>query len=216
MSLQVQTRFLSHTNEQRHTVADFYDAPEGQHSYRIFEKGDPAGQTQARALLIELGLDQVSRNALDSRWNVQWSTAWDVGWKGDSRKCTLFQWCLFLIRGFKLEIQNTKSDFQLLSCCGYDPNARKDREKRKQGVVPTGLETCYRRVPYDFTGCLAYVEIIERASDGEITRVAGYFEHNLACKAAVLKRLPAVPLHNHVYEIALEQLEVGARWDLLF
>jgi hypothetical protein len=117
-------------------------------------------------------------------------------------------------------IRNTKSDtlFYPPSCCGYDPNARKDREKRKQGVqvAPTGLGTCERRVPYDFTGCLAHVEIIERASDGEISRVAGYFEHNLGCKASVLKRLPAIPLHNHVYEIALEQLEVGARWDFLF
>ena len=58
------------------------------------------------------------------------------------------------------------------------------------------------------------MEIIERASDGEVSRVAGYFEHNTACKAAVLKRLPAIPLHDHVYEIALEQLEIGARWDL--
>ena len=100
LSSQVQTRFLSHTSEQRNIVAQFYDTPEGQHSFCVFEKGDPASQMQARALLIKLGLDQASRNALDSRWNVQWSTTWDVGGGGDSRKRTLFQWCLFLNQMF--------------------------------------------------------------------------------------------------------------------
>lgn len=36
--------------------------------------------------------------------------------------------------------------------------------------------------------------------------------HNEACQSAILKRLPAVPLHEHVYEVALHQLESGARY----
>jgi hypothetical protein len=66
-------------------------------------------------------------------------------------------------------------------------------------------------VPFDFTACLAHVEIIERTSNGEISRVTGNFTHNEACQSAILKRLPAVPLHEHVYEVALDQLESGAR-----
>ena len=68
-----------------------------------------------------------------------------------------------------------------------------------------------RLVPYDFTGCLAHVEVTERCSDGNVSRIAGYFSHNSLCQAAVLERLPAIPLHEHVYEVALKQLESGAR-----
>jgi hypothetical protein len=55
------------------------------------------------------------------------------------------------------------------------------------------------------------VEITERMSDGEITRIIGHFAHNDLCEQAVLKRLPAIPLHEHVYEVALTQLEDGAK-----
>jgi len=40
----------------------------------------------------------------------------------------------------------------------------------------------------------------------------GYFLHNEGCNEAVLTQLPAIPLHEHVYEVALDQLEVGARY----
>lgn len=68
-----------------------------------------------------------------------------------------------------------------------------------------------RRLPWEFTGCPAHVEITERISDGEITRIIGQFKHNEKCCQAVMTRLPAVPLHHHVYEIAIEQLQNGAR-----
>jgi hypothetical protein len=68
-----------------------------------------------------------------------------------------------------------------------------------------------RCVPFDFTACLAHVEITERQSNGQISRIAGYIVHNEGCKSSLLKRLPAVPLHDHVYEVALDQLEKGAR-----
>ena len=98
---------------------------------------------------------------------------------------------------------------QITSSCGYDAQARQNREHHKQRD-PASKEW-NRRVPYDFTACLAHVEITERLSDGEITRITGQLDHNDACRDAVLKRLPAVPLHNHVYEVALEQLEGGAK-----
>jgi hypothetical protein len=74
------------------------------------------------------------------------------------------------------------------------------------------MKSWERRVPFDFTGCTAHIEIVERSSDGEITRIAGIFEHNAECQVAILKRLPAIPLHEHVYEVALEQMEAGAEF----
>ena len=59
--------------------------------------------------------------------------------------------------------------------------------------------------------CTAHVEVTEQSSNGEITQIIGSFSHNSGCQSAVLKCLPAVPLHEHVYEIALEQMEAGAR-----
>lgn len=100
-------------------------------------------------------------------------------------------------------------DVLLRSSCGYDPKARQDKEKHKQGLA---LGTsCDRRVPYKFTGCLAHVEITERESDGEVSRITGNFNHNKSCQSALLDRLPAIPLHEHVFEVAIEQLESGAK-----
>ena len=95
------------------------------------------------------------------------------------------------------------------SSCGYHPQARQDRENKK--TAPTTEKVWSRRAPFDFTGCIAHVEIVERTRDGEITRVIGIFEHNTMCRDAILKRLPAVPLHEHVYEVALEQMDDGAK-----
>jgi hypothetical protein len=69
----------------------------------------------------------------------------------------------------------------------------------------------YRRIPFAFTACLAHVEITELESNGEISRVVGYFVHNPQCQETVLGSLPAVPLHEHVYEVALQQMEDGGR-----
>lgn len=68
-----------------------------------------------------------------------------------------------------------------------------------------------RRNPYDYTGCLAHVELTERESDGQVSRIVGVLEHNEACLKSRMARFPAVPLHPHVYEVALNQLRSGAR-----
>ncbi|KAF7789360.1 hypothetical protein EIP86_000304 [Pleurotus ostreatoroseus] len=69
-----------------------------------------------------------------------------------------------------------------------------------------------RRAPYDHTECLAHAEITRQEGDGSeiVFRVVGYFEHNEACKTAIMKRFPSIPLHPRVYEIALQQLRRGA------
>ena len=96
------------------------------------------------------------------------------------------------------------------SACGYDTAARRELEKKKQ--LSLSKKSLQRHIPFAFTACLAHVEITELESNGEISKVGGYFVHNPQCQETVLGRLPAIPLHEHVYEVALQQLEDGARF----
>jgi hypothetical protein len=48
-------------------------------------------------------------------------------------------------------------------------------------------------------------------SDGEITEILGSLVRNAGCQSSVLKRLLAVPVHEHIHEVAFEQMEAGAR-----
>ncbi|KIJ36146.1 hypothetical protein M422DRAFT_261473 [Sphaerobolus stellatus SS14] len=43
-----------------------------------------------------------------------------------------------------------------------------------------------------------------------ILRIAGIVSHNEECCKQIMQRLPAIPLHEHVWQIAIEQLEQGA------
>ncbi|KAJ3718180.1 hypothetical protein C8R42DRAFT_550444, partial [Lentinula raphanica] len=101
-----------------------------------------------------------------------------------------------------------------------DQVARKDLENRwsvctsaRSGSIQRTLFQCSedwrRRTPYPFKGCIAHVEVIEK-DNGLVTWIAGFFEHNEACQAAFLERCPPIPLHEHVYEVALQQLQSGA------
>ncbi|KAF9783905.1 hypothetical protein BJ322DRAFT_972992, partial [Thelephora terrestris] len=67
-----------------------------------------------------------------------------------------------------------------------------------------------RQAPYDFTGCWAHADITYDKSSLNVLRIIGYFEHNDECQNATLVRYPSIPLHEHVYEVALEQLSQGA------
>ncbi|KAG9013841.1 hypothetical protein FRB90_005669, partial [Tulasnella sp. 427] len=67
-----------------------------------------------------------------------------------------------------------------------------------------------RHAPFDFVGCLAHVDITFQSSNGQILRIVGYLNHNDACQRASMARSPPVPLHPHVYRVALQQLLVGA------
>ncbi|KAL6298230.1 hypothetical protein BKA93DRAFT_711361, partial [Sparassis latifolia] len=61
-----------------------------------------------------------------------------------------------------------------------------------------------------FTGCLAHADITRvEGNQPAFLRVVGYFEHDEQCSIAVIKRFPAVPLHPHVYEVAVRQLREG-------
>ncbi|TFK45583.1 hypothetical protein OE88DRAFT_1649201 [Heliocybe sulcata] len=136
------------------------------------------------------GLDGQSRQQLEGRWHAQWGVSWDVGKEGDRHWRTLLQ-----------------------CACGYHTDARQQHDMKK--CDPSGEldhadpKPWERRNPYDYTGCLAHIEITDRVSDGAVLCIVGYFQHNTECEAATMKRLPAVPLHPHVYEVALQQLQTG-------
>lgn len=63
-----------------------------------------------------------------------------------------------------------------------------------------------RRAPYDYHGCLAHADITYVGSTEEIKRVIGVLDHIELCMKAELTRLPAIPIHPHVIEVALAQL----------
>ncbi len=86
--------------------------------------------------------------------------------------------------------------------------AEKTQDESRRAV---GQQDWNRKTAYEFTGCLAHVEVTEHKEMGVVSRVIGVLAHNEACKSAELKRRPAIPLHDHVYEIAIEQLRAGAR-----
>ncbi|KAJ7881120.1 hypothetical protein B0H14DRAFT_2566083 [Mycena olivaceomarginata] len=67
-----------------------------------------------------------------------------------------------------------------------------------------------RRTTVDFTSCLAHAEITYVLETEKILRVRGYFEHNNACKEALMQRIPGLPLHPSVYQTALMQLANSA------
>jgi hypothetical protein len=66
-----------------------------------------------------------------------------------------------------------------------------------------------RRTAVEFTGCLAHAKITYVVGTEQILRIRGSFEHNKECRDALLSRIPALPLHPAVYQIALTQLAEG-------
>ncbi|KAJ3776676.1 hypothetical protein FB446DRAFT_607944, partial [Lentinula raphanica] len=172
-SSQVAYHKLCISEEQRSQLNDIYK------SKKYFEhEYSENDQKAALAKLVELKLDQVSRQDLENRWSICTST------RSGATQRILFQ------------------------CgCGYDSKARQSQDEAKG--AKQSLEDWKRRTPYPFKGCNAHVEVLEK-DDGLITWIAGFLEHNEACQAAYLERCPPVPLHEHVYEVALQQLHNGA------
>lgn len=72
----------------------------------------------------------------------------------------------------------------------------------------TGLKSEWsRRAAYDFTACLAHVEVTFSEGKNEINRIAGYPYHNVTFEATTMSCFPQIPLHPHVVEVALNQLK---------
>ncbi|GJJ11762.1 hypothetical protein Clacol_006000 [Clathrus columnatus] len=67
-----------------------------------------------------------------------------------------------------------------------------------------------RKMPYDFTGCLAHLDITYTMNKFKILRITGIIKHVEPCKKKLMTRIPPVPLHPHVIQVALEQINQGA------
>ena len=89
--------------------------------------------------------------------------------------------------------------------------AKHDRFARANGLR-VNPRPWNRKAPYDFTGCLAHIDITYRPTSWQVLRITGIISHNTVCVQADMKRLPPVPLHEHVWQVALQQLNDGARY----
>ena len=102
----------------------------------------------------------------------------------------------------------SNSCLTLHSSSGFNSESRRNHDEHSHNALSVPVP---RRNPYDFTGCIAHAEITERDSDGQVARIVGVLDHNEGCQSAQMARLPSIPLHPHVYEVALDQLRSGAR-----
>ncbi|KAJ8075566.1 hypothetical protein PM082_021196 [Marasmius tenuissimus] len=169
------------TDSQRIEISKAYS----QDSILLKFKNDSSDQQLAKEKMNEYHLLAAQLQALESRWSVRWSNSWKT--KLGRKKRTLYQ-------------------------CGYDVDARQKQDAKTQRAQDrtSSDKKWSRRVPYDFTGCLGHVEVVENTETKAIERISGILKHNEACTQGVLARVPAVPLHDHVWEVALGQLANGA------
>ncbi|KAF8493528.1 hypothetical protein JB92DRAFT_3100178, partial [Gautieria morchelliformis] len=101
----------------------------------------------------------------------------------------------------------------LLQCqCGTSTDARKTKDDQQQMAkgLPINEKPWLRKTPYDHTGCLAHLDITYHMSDYHVRRITGVLSHNDSCLARKMMRLPAIPLHDHVWQVALQQMMGGA------
>ena len=56
------------------------------------------------------------------------------------------------------------------------------------------------------------MDITYDTTSSNVLRIIGYFEHNKDCQNTTFVRYPFIPLHKHIYKVALEQLSQGARY----
>jgi hypothetical protein len=117
----------------------------------------------------------------------------------------------YCYNGIWFETYLTWMEIDLFSTCGYNTLARQDADKKNKKGQHTEGGQWTRCAPYDFTGCLAHADITYDERSGEILRIIGFLEHNADCRLSIMKRMPSIPLHPHVVEVALEQLRNGSR-----
>ncbi|TFY62444.1 hypothetical protein EVJ58_g3855 [Rhodofomes roseus] len=160
---------------------------------QVFTTG-PASQERARQTLLDNGLDDVSLSMLESRWSCVSQRAWNRAGVEENIERVVYQ-CV----------------------CGYDHNIRRLGRKRKRPELEQAAKEAsgttaavVRHAPYDFTACLAHADITYIKATRQPVRIIGYLIHNEGCRTAELKRAPAIPLHPHVYEVAIRQLQQGA------
>lgn len=101
----------------------------------------------------------------------------------------------------------------VLSQCGSSTTARKQKEdaRREAKGLTVNPQPWERKGPYDFTGCLAHIDLTYNWKNYKVIRITGVIKHGEACQKQQMTRLPPVPLHPHVYQIAMQQANEGAR-----
>ncbi|KAH9895806.1 hypothetical protein C8Q73DRAFT_664898 [Cubamyces lactineus] len=185
-----------------------------QHFARTYTSGT---QDKAQEVLKRHGLDHKALQSLESRWKMSGTSG----------------------RRNRVSTQETVVRAIFQCACGYDTDARQRRGGAKTDatnakavasllvavegdsesaslqampvVAEEGAETAWkRRAPYPFTGCLAHADVTFVENSGFVLRIQAVFEHNAACQSASMVRFPAIPLHPHVVELALEQLRGNA------
>lgn len=202
--LQLNDKALYCTEEQREAIRGIH-APGGGRIAEIFSE-TPASQADALTFLKDHKLDSESLEMLESRWSI----ASVVRWKRKGPPAvtvvrTTYQW--YLAYCFSIFCV---TNLLVLSVCGYNTASRQvGKKKRTENDVQVSKEWS-RRAPYDFTSCLVhaditYIDVAPRI----ISRVIGWFQHNDACQKSLLVRYPAIPLHEHVIQVALRQLQRG-------
>ncbi|KIJ35569.1 hypothetical protein M422DRAFT_262151 [Sphaerobolus stellatus SS14] len=185
--IQVELNNLYLTEEQIRQASETYKS--SQHFHEIYtdtiEKQKAANHILGMQGLDVIQLKDKDLKDLGNRWSRHWSTK-------DGRG----------------KIQKERV---LLQCqCGSSSEARKaidDAKKAKLGLKVNTYEWS-RKMPYDFTGCLAHLDITY--TDTCIIRITGIIEHNAKCEAQEMQRLPPVPLHPHVWKVSLKQINDGA------
>ena len=96
----------------------------------------------------------------------------------------------------------------LHSSSGFNSESRRNCDEHSHNALSVPGP---HRNPYDFTGCITHAEITEHDSDGQVMRIVGVLDHSEGCQSAQMACLPSIPLHPHVYEVALDQLHSSAR-----
>ncbi|CAL1715611.1 unnamed protein product [Somion occarium] len=186
LDVKLNDKALYCTEEQREAIRGIY-APGGGRIAEIFSE-TPASQADALTFLKDHKLDSESLEMLESRWSI----ASVVRWK----------------RKGPPAVTVVRTTYQCV--CGYNTASRQvGKKKRTENDVQVSKEWS-RHAPYDFTSCLVhaditYIDVAPRI----ISRVIGWFQHNDACQKSLLVRYPAIPLHEHVIQVALRQLQRG-------
>ena len=180
-------------------VQSIYDSK--QYTELVFLETDAESQDDAHSMLRDLGLAESDREDLARRWSVRWSSSGTRNRGAVKWSRSLYQWYMLSLAVSRSTVVNAR----LKSICGYNEKVRQDLDKPANPGP--------RRAPYDFTGCLAHVEVTQYDT-GEVTRIIGIVEHNAQCEGSKLVRYPPIPLHRDVYNTALNQLSNGARYTV--
>ncbi|KAF8531841.1 hypothetical protein JB92DRAFT_3092071 [Gautieria morchelliformis] len=169
---------------QTEQIQQHYDVATNFH--RLFSD-ELHSQQEASCMLQAQRLDLQNMDDLGNGWSKRWSKRHGKGLNVYTR--------------------------MLLQCqCGTSTDARKTKDDQQQMAkgLPINEKPWLQKTPYDHTGCLAHLDLTYRMSDYHVQRITGVLSHNDSCLDRKMMRLPAIPLHDHVWQVALQQMMGGS------